>query len=113
MALEWLQIYLTPIARENGMGHLMDWGWQQVLLMVGGFDVDWGSEIKFVNAYVNIREGDMGGDGPGWWGVQGQGDLSHESITEYHLSFWAKGQAYSLLIWECPPPTFLQKGHPA
>ena len=34
--------------------------------MVGGFDSDWSADIKLVNMYVNIKEGDMGGgDGSG------------------------------------------------
>jgi len=38
----------------------------EVLLVVGGFDVDGGAEVRLVNKDVNIQEGDMGrGDGPG------------------------------------------------
>ena len=37
----------------------------EVLLVVGGFDVDGGAEARLVNKDVNIKEGDMGrGDGP-------------------------------------------------
>ena len=36
----------------------------EVLLVVGGFDVDGGAEARLVNKDVNIKEGDMGrGDG--------------------------------------------------
>ena len=36
-----------------------------VLLVVGGFDVDGGVEVRLVNQDVNIKEGDMGrGDSP-------------------------------------------------
>ena len=31
----------------------------EVLLVVGGFDVDGGAEIRLVNKDVNIQEGDM------------------------------------------------------
>ena len=38
----------------------------EVLLVVGGFDMDRGAEARLVNKDVNIKEGDMGwGDGPG------------------------------------------------
>ena len=38
----------------------------EVLLVVGGFDVDGCAEVRLVNKDVNIQEGDMGrGDGPG------------------------------------------------
>ena len=38
----------------------------EVLLVVGGFDVDGGAKGRLVNNDVNIKEGDMGrGDGPG------------------------------------------------
>ena len=37
----------------------------EVLLVVGGFDVDGGAEVRLVNKDVSIQEGDMGrGDGP-------------------------------------------------
>jgi hypothetical protein len=37
----------------------------EVLLVVGGFDVDGNAETRLVNKDVNIQEGDMGmGDGP-------------------------------------------------
>ena len=37
----------------------------EVLLMVGGFDVDGCAEVRLVNKDVNIQEGDMWrGDGP-------------------------------------------------
>ena len=32
----------------------------QILLMVGGFDVDRGAELTLVNVNINIQEGDMG-----------------------------------------------------
>ena len=32
----------------------------EVLLVVGGFDVDGGAEVRLVNKDVNIQEGDMG-----------------------------------------------------
>ena len=32
----------------------------EVLLVVGGFDVHGGAEVRLVNKYVNIQEGDMG-----------------------------------------------------
>jgi hypothetical protein len=32
----------------------------KVLLLVGGFDVYGGAEVRLVNKYVNIQEGDMG-----------------------------------------------------
>ena len=38
----------------------------EVLLVVGGFDVDGSAEARLVNKDLNIQEGDMGrGDGPG------------------------------------------------
>ena len=38
----------------------------EVLVVVGGFDVDRGAEARLINKDVNIKEGDMGrGDGPG------------------------------------------------
>ena len=38
----------------------------EVLLVVGGFDVVGGAEVRLVNKDVNIQEGGMGrGDGPG------------------------------------------------
>ena len=38
----------------------------ELLLVVGGFDMDGGAEATLVNKDVNIQEGDMGrGDGPG------------------------------------------------
>jgi len=38
----------------------------EVLLVVGGFDVDGCAEVRLVNKDVNIQEGDMGkGDGQG------------------------------------------------
>ena len=65
----------------------------EVLLVVGGFDVDGGAEARLVNKDVNIQEGDMGrGDGPGKserveTGAQGRGEGNHdhESTTRrYH-----------------------------
>ena len=32
----------------------------QILLMVGGFDVDGGAELTLVDVNINIQEGDMG-----------------------------------------------------
>ena len=32
----------------------------QILLMVGGFDVDRGAELTLVDVNINIQEGDMG-----------------------------------------------------
>ena len=32
----------------------------QILLMVGGFDVDGGAKLTLVNVNINIQEGDMG-----------------------------------------------------
>ena len=41
-------------------------GKMEVLLVVGGFDVDGCAGVRLVNNDVNIQEGDMGrGDGPG------------------------------------------------
>ena len=38
----------------------------EVLLVVNGFEVDRGAEVRLVNKDVNIKEGDMErGDGPG------------------------------------------------
>ena len=69
-SLGWLQMRLPRMAWEKGMEPLVDWGWQlkkvEILLVVGGFDVDGGAEVRLVNIDVNIQEGDMGrGDGPG------------------------------------------------
>ena len=30
----------------------------EILLVVSGFDLEWGAEAKLVNMYVNIKEGD-------------------------------------------------------
>ena len=47
----------------SGLG--MAIGKVEVLLVVGGFDVDGGVEARLVNKDVNIQEGDMGrGYGP-------------------------------------------------
>ena len=35
-------------------------GKMEVLQVIGGFDVDGGAEVRLVNKYVNIQEGDMG-----------------------------------------------------
>ena len=55
---------------EKRYGTFSGWGIAagkvEVLLVVGGFDVDGGAEVRLVNKDVNIQEGDMGrGDGPG------------------------------------------------
>ena len=67
----------------------------EVLLVVGGFDVDGGVEDKHVNKDVNIKEGDMGrGDSRGKSDREttiealkekGEGNHYHESTTgRYH-----------------------------
>ena len=62
---------LPWMAWEKGMyGSFSGWemaaGKVEVLLVVGGFDVDRGPDVRLVNKDVNIQEGDMGrGDGQG------------------------------------------------
>ena len=58
----------------------------EVLLVIGGFDVDGGAEVRLVNKDVNIKEGDMGrGDGPGKAQGKGEGNHDHEFTTgRYH-----------------------------
>ena len=41
-------------------GWVMAAGKVEVLLVVGGIDVDGGAEARLVNKVVNIKEGDMG-----------------------------------------------------
>ena len=56
------------LGKRNGAfsGWGMAAGKVEVLLVVGGFDVDGGAEVRLVNKDVHIQEGDMGrGDGPG------------------------------------------------
>ena len=55
---------------EKRYGTFSGWGMPvgkvEVLLVVGGFDVDRGVEARLVNKDVSIQEGDIGrGDGPG------------------------------------------------
>ena len=56
-SLGWFHMCLPQMAWEKGMKHLMDVGTSagkmEILLVVGGFDVDRG-----VNKDVNIQEGD-------------------------------------------------------
>ena len=60
----------TTDGLEKRYGMFSGWrmaaGKVEVLLVVGGFDVDRDAEVRLVNKDVNIQEGDIGrGDGPG------------------------------------------------
>ena len=59
----------VPALKSLGKRYGAYGGWQlenlEVLLIVSGLNVNRSAEAKFVNMYVNIKEGDMeGGDGP-------------------------------------------------
>jgi len=63
----------------------------EVLLVVGGYDVDWGMETEHVNMYADINKSKMGAvDGP----------------CELQLLTWTRGQFGSLPIPGNPPPGF-------
>jgi hypothetical protein len=62
-------MHLPWMAWRKRYGMFSGWritaGKVEVLLVVGGCDVDGGAEARLVNKDVNIQEGDMGkGDGP-------------------------------------------------
>ena len=57
----------------------------QILLMVGGFDVDGSAELTLVDVNIDIQEGDMG-----LGGVAGEADMmvTVEPFKEGHEGVW-------------------------